>query len=249
MTARLMVKNHLRRITVRSTPTSSRNGLAKNGGLPPFVGFECWAKGMGEFDARSSWKPPREVPHVTWACMAEGTTLLSYTQLGVLVLDLFLGLSKMHPTRTPNGALIHPMPTPKKVLSHPDRLRHCTAPFNNGAVYRRARRKSPHDISRGQPYITTSLPNRRILLRTHVYRIQRAANYPLLRVAHLNQLYRDEEDKDAVGGISGRSYLTLILPQAMVCCLETHGTDKFAEVSGAILTRLSTFGTTRCGAS
>lgn len=42
------------------------------------------------------------------------------------------------------------------------------------------------------------------------------------------QLYRDEESEG--GGISGRSYLTLILPQAMVCCLETHGADKFAEV-------------------
>ena len=54
-----------------------------------------------------------------------------------------------------------------------------------------------------------------------------------LRIAHLNQLYRDEEasaDGATPGGLSVQSYLTLILPQAMVCCLETHGADKFAEV-------------------
>ena len=205
--------------------------LYKNGGLPPFVGFECWAKGMGEFDARSSWKPPREVPHVTWACMAEGTTLLSYTQLGVLVLDLFLGLSKMHPTRTPNGALIHPMPTPKKVLSHPDRLRH---------IVQLLLTMEPSIVERAANLLTILVEDNPTLPRLYLtgaffFALMYTGSNVLpiihfLRVAHLNQLYRDEEDKDAVGGISGRSYLTLILPQAMVCCLETHGTDKFAEV-------------------
>ena len=50
-----------------------------------------------------------------------------------------------------------------------------------------------------------------------------------LHVAHLQQLYKDEEGgSDSV--LSARSYLTLILPQAMVCALEVHGPDKFAEV-------------------
>ena len=56
--------------------------------------------------------------------MAHGTAILSYTQLGGLILDLFLGLTAMHPTRTPAGALIHPMPMPKKVLAHSERLPH-----------------------------------------------------------------------------------------------------------------------------
>ena len=55
---------------------------------------------------------------------------------------------------------------------------------------------------------------------------------PLIRflhVAHLQQLYQDEESGSA-SGLAARSYLTLILPQAMVCCLEVHGPDKFAEI-------------------
>ena len=78
-------------------------------------GFECYARGQGEIVARSSWRRPKEIAHLAWGCLAQGTSLLSYTQLGMLVLDIFLGLTAMHPTRTPTGALIHPMPTPKKV--------------------------------------------------------------------------------------------------------------------------------------
>ena len=37
--------------------------------------------------------------------MAKGAPILTYTQLGVIILDLFLGLTAMHPTRTPGGAL------------------------------------------------------------------------------------------------------------------------------------------------
>jgi hypothetical protein len=54
---------------------------------------------------------------------------------------------------------------------------------------------------------------------------------PLIRflhVAHLQQLYQDEESGSA-SGLAARSYLTLILPQAMVCCLEVHGPDQFAD--------------------
>ena len=78
-------------------------------------GFECYARGQGEMEARSSWRRPKEISHLAWGCLAQGTAMLSYTQLGMLVLDIFLGLTAMHPTRTPTGALIHPMPTPKKV--------------------------------------------------------------------------------------------------------------------------------------
>ena len=72
-------------------------------------------RGQGEMEARSSWRRPKEISHLAWGCLAQGTAMLSYTQLGMLVLDIFLGLTAMHPTRTPTGALIHPMPTPKKV--------------------------------------------------------------------------------------------------------------------------------------
>ncbi len=51
-----------------------------------------------------------------------------------------------------------------------------------------------------------------------------------LRAAHLSQLYRDEESGNDQVGLSGRSFLCLMLPQAMVCCLEAHGADKFTEV-------------------
>ena len=40
-----------------------------------------------------------------------------------------------------------------------------------------------------------------------------------LRAAHMLQLYRDEENEPP-SGISGRSFLCLMLPKAMVCCLE-----------------------------
>ena len=49
-----------------------------------------------------------------------------------------------------------------------------------------------------------------------------------IRIARGAPARRKEGGAD--GGLSGRSYLTLILPHAMVCCLEKHGADKFAEV-------------------
>ena len=76
-----------------------------NGGPAPHDGVECWAKGMGEFDVRSSWLAPCEVPHITWGCIANGTAIFSSKQLAVLILDLYLGLTSMYPTKTSSGAL------------------------------------------------------------------------------------------------------------------------------------------------
>lgn len=82
--------------------------MAANGGAEAFL---CWEKTAGE--SASAWQPPHLIPQIAWGGLASGTPILSYTHLGGLVLDLFLALTGLHPTRTPEGGLIHPMPTPK----------------------------------------------------------------------------------------------------------------------------------------
>ena len=54
-------------------------------------------------------------------------------------------------------------------------------------------------------------------------------------VGRFNTVVAREEEAAEAGQpqqavLSARSYLTLVLPSAMVCCLEAHGADKFAEV-------------------
>ena len=210
-----------------------RSWLVKHAGSPPFEDFECWASGMGEPEARSSWQRPLDIAHLRWTILAEGVPLLSYTNLGAQLLELFLHLTTMHPTRTPEGALIHPMPTPKKVLSHADRLPHLVQLLLT---------MEPSIVERAATLLTRLVEDNPTLPRLYLtgafyFALMYTGSNVLpivrfLRVAHVNQLHRDEENaaEGLSGGLSGRSYLTLILPQAMVCCLEAHGPDKFAEV-------------------
>ena len=192
-------------------------------------GYEVHGKDQGEIEARSSWVACRASPHVAWACLAHGTPLLSYTQLGVLVLDVMLGLMEMHPTRTPQGALIHPMPSPKKVLSRPERLPHLVQLLLT---------MEPSIVERAASLLTKLVADNPSLPRLYLtggffFALMYTGSnvLPIIRflhVAHLQQVYRDDESAD--GGIAARSYLTLVLPHAMVCCLEKLGADKFAEV-------------------
>ena len=171
-----------------------------------------------------------QVPHVAWGSLATGTALLSYTQLGELILDLFLGLCSMYPTRTPAGALIHPMPSPKRILSHPDRLPHLVQLLLT---------MEPSIVERGATLLTQLVEDNPSLPRLYLsgaffFALMYTGSnvLPIIRflhVAHMQQLYHEEEAPPE-GGLSARSYLTLILPQAMVCCLEKHGADTFAQI-------------------
>ena len=148
----------------------------------------------------------------------------------MLVLDIFLGLTAMHPTRTLAGALIHPMPTPKKALSHPERLY---------KLVQLLLTMEPSIVERSANLLTRLVADNPSLPRLYLsgaffFALMYTGSNVLpiikfLHVAHLQQLYSDTEDS-AASGLAARSYLTLVLPQAMVCCLEVHGADKFAEV-------------------
>lgn len=239
--------------------------LAERGGP---AGHLCWEKGMGEGGA--AWLPPEQVPQVAWAGLASGVAILSYTHLGGLVLDLFLALTGLHPTRADDGSLIHPMPTPKRALSTSAHMPHLVQLLLT---------MEPSIVERAAVLLTRLVEDNPLLPRLYLtgafffalmYTGSNVAPIVrFLRAAHLSQLYRDEESgndqvrnaspRPARGtagrasrlapssarrstpllparheqvGLSGRSFLCLMLPQAMVCCLEAHGADKFTEVRG-----------------
>ena len=186
-------------------------------------GWLVWAQGVPQ------WVAPHKIPHVKWGALADDEPLLTYTQLGSMVLDLMLEITAHYPTHYPtDGALIHPMPTPKRELSAAGRLPHLVQLLLT---------MEPSIVERSAELLERLVESNPTLPRLYLsgafffaFMYTGSNIRPIisfLQVAHKNQSFTEEGSSD---GLSSRSFLGLMLPQAMVCCLENHGVDKFAEI-------------------
>ena len=173
---------------------------AQHGGPAPHDGCEVWA-GHGRLRRALEWRSPRGAAR-PWG--ASRTAAHPLVHRWALVLDLFLGLTQMHPTRTAGGALIHPMPTPKKVLSHGERMPHLVQLLLT---------MEPSIVERAASLLTRLVEDNPYLPRLYLsgafyFALMYTGSNVLpiiqfLRVAHLSQLYREADEGGGGGGGGG----------------------------------------------
>lgn len=180
-----------------------------------------WAQGM------EGWKVAGEVPQLKWCLMATGSPLMNESQLATCILNIFIQICEYYPSHDPDGAIIRPFPRIKKYLSDTSCLPHIVqllVTFDPVIVER---------VSTLMLQVIEENPMISQLYRSGLFffiLMYSGSNLipigRLLHATHLAQAYRiDENNKQKV-----KSFLTYLLPEAMVCYLENHGPDKFAQI-------------------
>lgn len=180
-----------------------------------------WAQGM------DGWKVASDISQLKWCLMATGNPVMNESELAICILNILIRICDYYPSHDLDGAIIRPFPRIKKYLSYTTTLPHIVqllVTFDPLIVER---------VSTLLLHVIEENPMISQLYRTGLYffiLMYSGSNLipigRLLHKTHLSQAYRVEET--ATGKL--KSYLTYLLPEAMVCFLCNHGPDKFAQI-------------------
>ncbi|VVC92762.1 unnamed protein product [Leptidea sinapis] len=166
---------------------------------------KCWANSM------EGWRAVPGIPQLRWSVAAKGPAALTETELAATVLELLITCSRYYPSRDEEDAVIRPLPRVKRLLSEPSCLAHVVQlllTFDPILV-----EKDNPEISK--LYLTGVFYFMLLYTGSNVLPIAR-----FLRLTHMKQAFRLDQ----------RSILGQLLPDAMVCYLENHGAEKFAQI-------------------
>ncbi|WAR09956.1 DJC13-like protein [Mya arenaria] len=175
----------------------------------------CWAQGM------DGWRPLQLIPQLKWKLMATGQAVMNESDLGCLILNMFIRMSEYYPIR--------PLPRIKRVLSDPLCLPHIVQlllTFDPILVEKVA--FLLNDIMADNPNIS------RLYLTGVFFFIMMYTGSNVLPIArflkntHVKQAFRSDENSSS--DLMIRSVLGHILPEAMVCYLENYSAEKFAQI-------------------
>lgn len=183
----------------------------------------CWAQGM------DGWRPLHNIPQLKWCLMATGTALMNESELANHILKMLISICEYFPSRDTDGAVVRPLPRVKRLLSDATCLPHIVQlllTFDPILVEKVA--VLLYLIMQDNP----SMP--RLYLTGFFYFIlmYTGSNVlsigKLLKMTHACQSFRSDENQSS--NIMVQSVLGQLLPEAMVCYLENHGPDKFAQI-------------------
>ncbi|XP_052814797.1 dnaJ homolog subfamily C member 13-like isoform X2 [Mya arenaria] len=183
----------------------------------------CWAQGM------DGWRPLQLIPQLKWKLMATGQAVMNESDLGCLILNMFIRMSEYYPSRDVDGAIVRPLPRIKRVLSDPLCLPHIVQlllTFDPILVEKVA--FLLNDIMADNPNIS------RLYLTGVFFFIMMYTGSNVLPIArflkntHVKQAFRSDENSSS--DLMIRSVLGHILPEAMVCYLENYSAEKFAQI-------------------
>lgn len=180
-----------------------------------------WAQGM------DGWKTAPEISQMRWCLLASGSPVMNESELATCILNIFITICEYYPSHDFDGAIIRPFPRVKKYLSDSYCLPHIVqllVTFDPVIVER---------VSTLMLLVIEENPMISQLYRSGLFffiLMYSGSNLlpigRLLHATHLSQAYRlDENSPQKV-----KSFLTYLLPEAMVCYLENHGPDKFAQI-------------------
>jgi DnaJ family protein C protein 13 len=180
-----------------------------------------WAQGM------NGWKFASEISQMKWCILASGNPLMNESELATCILNIFIQICEYYPSHDLDGAIIRPFPRIKKYLSDAMCLPHIVqllVTFDPVIVER---------VSTLLLLVIEENPMISQLYRSGLFffiLMYSGSNLipigRLLHATHLAQAYRaDETSKTKL-----KSFLTYLLPDAMVCFLENHGPDRFAQI-------------------
>lgn len=183
----------------------------------------CWAQGM------DGWKPVHMIPQLKWTLMATGASLMNESDLANEILRMLIKICEYFPSRDADGAVIRPLPRAKRMLSDATCLPHIVQLLltfdpilvEKIAILLTQIMLDNPDISKlyqsGFFYFILMYTGSNLLPIGN-----------LLQISHSCQSFRCEENQ--ASSIMQRSILGQLLPEAMVCYLENHGAEKFAQI-------------------
>ena len=180
-----------------------------------------WAQGM------EGWKVASDIPQLKWCLLASGNPIMNESELATCILNIFIQICEYYPSHDLDGAIIRPFPRIKKYLSDASCLPHIVqllVTFDPVIVER---------VSTLMLLVLEENPMISQLYRSGLFffiLMYSGSNLipigRLLHATHMAQAYRiDDTAKPKL-----KSFLTYLLPEAMVCYLENHGPDKFAQI-------------------
>lgn len=179
-----------------------------------------WAQGM------DGWRNAEDVPQLKWCILATGNPVMNESELAISILNMLIRICEYYPSHDLDDAIIRPFPRVKKFLTDTFYLPHIVqllVTFDPVIVER---------VSVLLRLVIEENPMISQLYRTGLFffiLMYSGSNLlpigRLLAATHLSQAYRIDESSSKT-----KSFLTYLLPEAMVCYLENHGPDKFAQI-------------------
>lgn len=180
-----------------------------------------WSQGM------EGWKIAADISQLKWCLMANGNPVMNESELATRILNIFIQICEYYPSHDLDGAIIRPFPRIKKYLSDSTCLPHIVqllVTFDPVIVER---------VSTLLLLVIEENPMISQLYRSGLFffiLMYSGSNLipigRLLHATHLAQAYRLDESSTP----KLKSFLTYLLPEAMVCYLENHGPDRFAQI-------------------
>ncbi|XP_053672781.1 dnaJ homolog subfamily C member 13 [Anopheles nili] len=184
----------------------------------------CWAVGM------DGWRSLQQIPQLKWCLMAKGTPLFNETELAQHVLDILNKCTSFFPSRARDGeAVLIPGPRLSRKLSEficlPHIVQVCLT-HDPGLLERVATllcQIMEDNPEMSKVYLTGVFYFMLMYTGSNILPIAR-----FLKMTHMKQAFRSE-DGNSQSSIMHRSILGQLLPEAMICFLENHSAEKFAE--------------------
>ncbi|RNA25242.1 dnaJ -like protein, partial [Brachionus plicatilis] len=187
---------------------------------------KCWSQGM------DGWRTLDKIPQLKWGLLATGQACMNETSMTILILNMLIKMCTFYPSRDPDGAIIRPLPKVKRILSEAVCLPHVVQlllTFDPIIVEKVA--TLLHLVVQDNPVLS------RLYLTGVFFFISMYTGSNILPIArfleytHMKQAFRsdDSSEKKYMSDIAQRSILGHIYPEAMICYLENHGYEKFAQ--------------------
>lgn len=184
----------------------------------------CWAIGM------DGWRSLQQIPQLKWCLMAaNGTGIYNETELASHILDILIKCTSFFPSRARDGAaVLVPGPKMSRKISEficlPHIVQVCLT-HDPGLLERVATllcQIMQDNPEQSKVYLTGVFYFMLMYTGSNILPIAR-----FLKMTHMRQAFRNEETTQSE--IMNRSILGQLLPEAMICFLENHSAEKFAE--------------------
>ena len=187
---------------------------------------KCWAQGM------DGWKTLDKVPQLKWGLLASGQAFMNETSMTILILNMLIKICAFYPSKDSEGAIIRPLPKIKRILSESICLPH---------IVQLLLTFDPIIVEKVASLLYLIVQDNPILSRLYLtgvfFFISMYTGSNILPIArflaytHMKQAFRsdDSNEKKYMSDIAQRSILGHIYPEAMICYLENHGFEKFAQ--------------------
>lgn len=173
------------------------------------------------------------IPQLKWTLQATGQALFNEGQVAETILDILISICSLYPSRDPaTDAIIRPFPKIKRLLNDPTCLPHIVQllltfdPILVEKVVTLLNMLVQDNPMLAQFYTTGVFYFILMYTGSNILPIGH-----FLKYTHLTQAFRsDEQTATTKKDIFYRSILGHILPEAMICYLENHGAEKFAQM-------------------